>query len=121
VRGWYKRKGLRTVELAFDSKWLRTLCENGAQAQQELGSGAAEMLKHRLADLRAATSINDLIAGHPCTLDDTGGRQMVISLSHGRRVKICANHPRNPLTASGTIDWSKVSRIKILAIEVSHD
>lgn len=109
------------MELAFESKWLRALCENEAQAQHELGLGVAEMLKHRIADLRAATSVKDLVAGQPHALDDPSGQKMAISLIDGYRVKFCANHPRNPLAASGTIDWPKVSRIKILAIEVSHD
>ena len=44
------------LELAFESKELRDVCENEAEAKRQLGDSVAEMLKHRLADLNAATS-----------------------------------------------------------------
>jgi hypothetical protein len=44
---------------------------------------------------------------------------MVVDLGDGYRLVFSANHPRNPLKADGTVDWSKVSRVKILGIEKS--
>jgi len=39
------------LELAFESKPLRTVCETEVQAKLELeGATVAEILKHRLAD-----------------------------------------------------------------------
>jgi len=108
------------LELAFDSRPLRSICESEAEAQHELGSSVAEMLKHRLADLCAATSINDLVAGQPRVLDGAVLQHMVVDLSAGYLMIFCANHPNNPLTESGKIDWPKVSRIKILRIEGDH-
>ncbi len=48
------------LELAFETKRLREICENEEIASQELGAEGAERLKHRLADLRAAGSIEEL-------------------------------------------------------------
>lgn len=109
-----------TLELAFDSRSLRSICESEAQAQRELGLSVAEMLKHRLADLRAATSINDLMVGQPRELDSAQINHIVVDLCAGYLMIFCANHPNNPLTESGKIDWPKVSRIKILRIEGDH-
>ena len=109
------------MQLAFEIKSLRTICESEVQANSELGSDVAEILKHRLADLRAATTINDLVAGRSLIVDDANQEQMIINLQHGYRIVFCANHTKNPTTETGETDWTKVSRIKILRIDKSND
>lgn len=105
------------MELAFDSRQLRTICESEAHARGELGAAVAEMLKHRLADLRAATSVRDLVAGRPRLLEGTSDLCMALDLCAGYRVVFCANHPQNPVMATGGLDWLRVSRVKIMRIE----
>jgi hypothetical protein len=107
------------LELAFDSKRLRTICESEAAAKRELGPNAAEFLKHRLVDLRAATSTLELVAGQPHLLEDTS-EHMVVDLADGYQMIFCANHPKNPLTETGTLDWTRVSRVKILSIDKNN-
>jgi proteic killer suppression protein len=103
------------LELAFDSKRLRTICESEAEAECEIGVIAAANLKHRLSDLCAATSVSDLVIGQPRLVDGTNGQRMTLNIGEGRRIVFCANHP-NPKTETGQPDWAKVSRIKILEI-----
>lgn len=110
-----------TLELAFNSKSLRTICESETHAKSELGLQGAEVLKHRLADLRAATSIKDLVVGRPSILNDADNQDIAIDLCEGHRLVFCANHPKNPVTKSGELDWLRVSRIKILRIERNYD
>lgn len=103
------------MEIAFDSKSLRTLCECGDDANREFGSSVAEILRHRLADLRAATSVEDILIGnirHSKTTD----QNMILDLRDGYKVVFSANHPKNPLDKVHNIDWSRVNRIKILSI-----
>lgn len=107
-----------TLELAFNSKSLRTICENETQARLELGPRVAEILKHRLADLRAATSPKDLVAGRPREGSDL--QSMVIDLWDGYQLVFCANHPKKLVAEAGKLDWLKVSRIKVLRIESHH-
>ena len=110
-----------SLELAFESKALRAICESVAQAERELGSKVAEVLIHRLADLRAATSPKDLLAGRPKVLNDLSYECMAVDLYDGFRLVFRANHhPRNPLAGPGQVDWLKVSRVKILLIERDH-
>ncbi len=85
-----------------------------------LGSEVAEILKHRLADLVSANSTEDLVAGRPRLLEEANRQHMTLDLCDGQCIVFCANHPRNPLTESGEIDWSRVSRIKILRVEEDH-
>ena len=107
------------MELAFESKCLRTICESEAHGKNELGLEVAEVLKHRLADLRAATSIHDLVAGRPRVSDK--GEQLVVDLRNSYYVVLVANHPNNPVTETGRLDWTRISRIKVLRIESDHD
>jgi len=107
-----------TLELAFETKLLRAICESEAHAKHDLGAQVAEVLKHRLADLRAASSPKDLVAGNPRELGGSGSqRQMVVDVCDGHRIVLCANHPKNPMTTGGDLDWSRVSRVKILRID----
>ena len=106
-----------TLELAFASKSLRQLCENEAKATQDLGGRVAQKLRRRLADLRAATSVNDLVAGRPRELEGVPHRNLGVNLSEGSRIVFCANHNTIPVLPSGEVDWSRVSRVKILRIE----
>ena len=82
-----------------------------------LGPKMAEALKRRLADLRAARYVGDLLAGSPRELDGADQRHMAIGLTDGHRMVFAANHTRNMLTEAGRVDWTMVSRIKVLRIE----
>lgn len=108
------------LELAFDTRRLRTICENEATANEELGVEVASTLRHRLADLCAVRTLKDLIVGRPRVLDDMDGQVMVIDLYDGYQLVFCANHVNNPRTGSGKVDWVRVSRIKILRIERNY-
>jgi hypothetical protein len=103
------------LEFAFESKALRDICESESEAKRHLGDLLAEMLKHRLADLDAAPSAKDLIAGRPRLGDDA--ETMVVDLGEGSRLVFTANHPSSPTTATGELDWANVRRIRILRIE----
>ncbi len=103
------------MELAFDSSSLRATCENEAQARGELGDTVAEMLKHRLGDLRAAASSKDLLAGKPRVSAD--GQHMIVDVGDTHRIVFKANHIKCPMKNTKEVDWERVSRIKIVRIE----
>jgi hypothetical protein len=103
------------LELAFHTKSIRSICESEEQAKRELGAEVADALKHRLADMRAATSPKDLVAGRPRTGVD--GQHMVIDLCGGHRIVFKANHPNYAKSDTDELDWARVSRIKIMQIE----
>jgi toxin HigB-1 len=107
------------LELAFDKKSVRQLCESEARAARDLGEKAAKKLKARLADFRVVENVSELVVGKPCELDGVNDGKFVVHLCDGFRIIFCANHNSNPLQKSGRLDWSKVTRIKIL--EVNHD
>jgi len=107
------------LELAFANKALRHICESQLTAERELGIEIAKKLRARLSDLRAASSIADLVASTTEKLDQASER-MAFALSSTVRIIFCANHVKIPRTRSGEVNWQKVSRIKLLEIEVAH-
>ena len=100
------------VQLAFETKALREICEREDRARRALGLNTAEELKAWLADLRAARSVADLLAIDPQRMAD----RVIVDLGEGKRMVFCANHTTNPTDASKQIDWARVTRIKIVEI-----
>jgi hypothetical protein len=108
------------LELAFSTKALRAVCESEERAVRELGVDLASVLKRRLADLRAAANATDLVAGNPRPARHSKG-ELVLDLADGFAVFLTANHAAIPRLRSGDIDWSNVSRVKLLRIEKDDD
>jgi len=106
----------RVLEIAFADKRLRLLCENQGRAERVLGREPADSLRRRLADIRAVATVSELI-------DDLGiGRaeqdECVFEIGGGLTVRFNANNRQVPSTKPGGIDWTRVSRIKIVQIGV---
>ena len=108
------------MEIAFESKQLREICEDEDKAKYEFGVSVTEKLMGRLADLRAATSVKDLVAGWPRELGDSQDRHFAVDLCEGYSIVFCSNHITVLEIDSGKVNWSKVSRVKILEIEKDH-
>ena len=50
------------VLLSFETQRIRSLCESGGAATKAFGAESALALRNRLADLRAAESLDELVA-----------------------------------------------------------
>ena len=114
------RRKATALEISFDTLDLRNLCEVEASAQQALGNETAGSLKRRLADIRSADTINDVLVGRPHELPDGTGR-VGINLNAAYRLIVCANHPHIPLSADGRPNWSLIRRVRVVAIEKHSD
>lgn len=105
------------LEISFADKSLRTLCENSAKAEAAFGIEAAIRLQRRLADLRAANSVNELVEGSYTRTADGVGNQIIFDLSVDIKMIIVPNHMVAPTLRTGKIDWKKVRRIKVITIQ----
>lgn len=103
------------MQLAFSTKALRAVCENEERAVRELGGESANALKRRLADLRAAENVRDLIAGNPRPAPRSK-EHLLLDLEDGWALILAANHTTVPRLGSGAVDWSN-ARVKVLRIE----
>ena len=106
------------MEFAFISRRLRELCEDDHKAEKEFGKAVTETLKARLADLRAAEGVQDLVTGNPRVIAND---DFCMDLSNGYHLVFRANHVNNPTAKSGLVNWPKVRRIKIMKIGKGDD
>ena len=68
-----------------------------------------------LADLRAASSIHEISAGE--VLGDVASGCVIIKLGSRHCLRAEPNHLPVPADGNGQVDWTQVSRLKIMAIE----
>jgi toxin HigB-1 len=103
------------MELAFETRALRRVCESDAEARRRYPKEMVEELQARLADLRAATSASDLVAGRP-SLDGCPPGRIRFSLDGGGELVCVGNHPRPPLTKEDLVDFDRIRRVRVVAI-----
>jgi hypothetical protein len=103
------------LELAFATKALRHVCEKESRAVRELGATVAKNLRARLADLTAADTIADL-PFQPLPLDGKS-LELAMTLGNGYKLILAPNHAATPVLHNDALDWSRVTRIKLLRIE----
>lgn len=104
------------LEVAFRSKELRSTCESPTRAKRELGDVAASALRRYLADLEAVETVAELVE-MGLELENCGLKVGLIrfELSEGRHLYCEVNHQHVPMSGEA-IDWSKVSRLKVIHI-----
>src|SRR2546430_1105832 len=100
------------MELAFRTKKLRTLCQEHDEAVNEIGEPAAEVLRTRIADLRAVTYLADLPAGRP---DVVAGNppKLHFVLRDGWSLSMTVNQQTVPRTRDGDLDLARVRRVRV--------
>jgi hypothetical protein len=103
------------MELAFETLALRDICESDVEARKSLPASTVDDLQARLADLRAATSASDLVAGRP-TFDANPPGYIRFSLNGGYELVSVGNHPRPLLTDGGLMRLERVRRVRVVAI-----
>jgi hypothetical protein len=109
------RAGAR-MELAFRTRQLRALCEDQSKAAEVFGEAVVDALRRRLADIRAADSLRDLVVGSP-TIESGDDPQVTFALAGTHRLVCRTNHRTPLLDSSGRTDWYRVRRLLVTAIE----
>jgi len=97
---------------------MRDLCQSPDAAIAKYGQAAALALFGRIADVRAADTSSDLldfVASH-----GDSEMELIVPLGAGveGRVVFKANHPACPRNASGEVDWTRVTRLQAVRVEV---
>ena len=106
------------MQIAFDTRYLREVCESGLEAERAFGPEVSQILKHRLADLRAARTVMELrqVSAHVFRFLEEG--RFALSLRNGYEIALEVNHPRIPTSIDGQVDWRRVTRVRVVAIGV---
>lgn len=104
------------MELSFRTREIRLLCENPSKAESTFGLAVSEYLRRRIADLHAARTVDDLVAGYPRFTDDTHGK-MRIDIAGTHELLFQPNHQSLSRDSAGLVDWTRIHRIQIVEIE----
>ena len=109
------------MEIGFRDSKLQELCEKQAVAARKLGDPGGRKLRARLAELRAASSVTDLVAGRPHPLTGDRAGQFGVDLAGGLRLVFAVADDPVPVKHDGSIDWSLVTAVRIEFIVDYHD
>ncbi|MET0061125.1 MAG: hypothetical protein ABW176_02420 [Candidatus Thiodiazotropha endolucinida] len=85
-------------------------------AIEAFGEEVAMDLISRIADMHAADSPLDLIAGNPGRLDPPNSHKYSISLVNNHRLLFISNHAKHRGSDVEKIDWSDVFRVQVIDI-----
>jgi plasmid maintenance system killer protein len=103
--------------VSFENKELRMVCENEDMAKEKFGLSISKKLQDRLADLFAATCVNDLLVGNPMELKGDVLAKYCVDLPDDYKLVFTTNHIKTPTSETGSIEWASVNRIKIISIQ----
>jgi hypothetical protein len=107
------------MELSFQTLQLRSWCEDPESARLSLNPKVADQLKDRIADLRAATSPMELIAGSPRFIEGKNPR-VILQIGASHELTCGVNHAKPRLTDDLQTDWLHVQRLKIISLKEVH-
>jgi hypothetical protein len=105
------------LEISFETKELRALCEDEALAAESFGPAVAEALKGRLADMSAVDAIDDLPVGQPQSDTYKDVDCIHIQLADSHRLTVVANHRPPRTDPHGATAWAHVRRVRVVALE----
>jgi plasmid maintenance system killer protein len=111
------------MEIAFASRKMEKLCNSSKDMKAKLGARGATALQLRLAQIKAADTLEDLgkVPGarcHELTADRKG--QLAVDLVHPRRLIFEPDHSPLPAKPDGGLDWQKVTRVTVIEIVDYH-
>jgi proteic killer suppression protein len=109
------------LQISFAKRRLQRTCEKHRSLQKEHGAACAKKISARLADLAAASCLEDLrhLPGECHELDGDRAGQLAVKLPDGKRLIIRPSEPPPPQIEGG-LDWSAVEAIEIVEIVDYH-
>jgi hypothetical protein len=109
------------LEISFETKSLRMICEHEEEAIEVYGRDLASKLKARLSDLLALKTVADIFVGSPGEITYKSKLCFKIDLIDDYLLFFTSNHIRARTLTTGSTDWNNVSSIKIVAIDKNDE
>lgn len=108
------------MELVFATARVRSICESRRTARTALGEDAARELAARLADFSASSTAADLSDLFGDDIAERPPIERSLRLHTGYNLVFRPGHVDIPHDAAGVTDWTKVTRIQIVALEARN-
>ena len=109
------------MEISFTTPRLRDICERRADAIDALDPDGAFELAARLADIDAMAHAGELEGIFGNDVSTRPGNVLALRLATGHVVVLASGHARQRLRRDGTVDWQKVTRVRVVDIEMSNE
>jgi proteic killer suppression protein len=111
------------VDILFKERRFEKQCNRPALLLRAQGERRARLIRARLDALHAALCLEDLrnVAGRLHELKGNRKGQLSLDLDHPYRLILVPNHKPVPSTEDGGMDWSRITAVKILGIEDTHE
>ncbi len=111
------------MDILFKERKLEKQCNQHQMLVRAQGERRAQLIHIRLEALKWATCLEDLrnIAGRLHELKGDRKRQLSLDLDHPYRLIFIPDHNPVPVTEDGGLDWKRVTAIRILGIEDTHE
>lgn len=110
--------------VTFKTKKLNRQCNTQKEAVKAWGERRAKLVRRRLDDLRAATTLEDMrnLPGDCHAYKHREDHILTLDLDGGWRLYFRPTHDPPPLLADGvTLDWTKVTEIEITGVKKAHE
>lgn len=101
----------------FETDELRSICTKRNVALDRLGTATAVELARALSDIVACDTASEFFELNPHAIVTLNETEKLLILTTGAKVKLCSGHPHYPDPPPMTIDWQKITRIRIMSIE----
>jgi len=105
-----------TLEISYADKKIRNICDSEAVALRRLPPNVVKALMRRLTDLNSASNIMDVPLGNPREISGDPPGEYRLYLVDGYYLMFCAVDLKMPINHKNKVDWSRVSRLKLLRI-----
>lgn len=111
------------MELSFANRKLAKELADEKSIVRNYGADNGRRICQRLAQLMAAPNLETLrtlpqMRAHELTADRAG--QISVDVRHPYRMLLAPDQDEIPRKPDGGLDWSRVTRVKILGIEDTH-
>lgn len=115
------------MDISFKNNKTEKDFNEGKQLEKKHGTKRAKKIRIRMTELRAALNLMDFWPPksgpsrcHELTEGKRSG-QLSVDLDHPYRLIFVPDHDPVPKRDNGGLDWSRVSAIRILGVEDTHD
>lgn len=111
------------MDVYFTSEDLREACATERACKRRWGDQQAKVIGRRLAQLRAADSLDDMrafAAAHAHELQGERAGQLAVNAQGALRIIFEPAHDPAPCKPDGGLDWRRITAIRILDIADYH-
>jgi proteic killer suppression protein len=109
------------MEISFADERTQKQCQSQRLLQKAHGQACARKVMTRLADLEAASSLDEPIPGRCHELIGNRKGQLALDLADGKRLIFQPTKNPPPTKPDGGLDWSAIDAVRILEICDYHD